>query len=89
VPRRYFKIALCVLLVGLAAFVIDVLSPATPMPHADMTAKLLPVALVVLVSHTFGSELRPEIFSYHNNSTTIPETRRPRAKLVWLRVFLQ
>jgi hypothetical protein len=46
--RRHAKLIALIFLVGISAFVLDVLSPATPTPNAQFVAKLFVIALFSL-----------------------------------------
>jgi len=86
--RRYLKVALFVLLIAATAFVLEVLSPLTPTPNADTTAKLLFAVLIIVMCVGF-SEIPPaKTMDCSRISRKIPQKHSPRAFLVWLRVLL-
>jgi hypothetical protein len=84
---NFLRFGLFILLIATAAFVIDVLSPATPTPNADLTAKLLVAIFSILILLSYR-DLRPETIRYRWTVQGILKTRGPRALLVWLRVLL-
>jgi len=88
VPRRFAKIALFVLLIGAAAFVADVLSPETPIPNADVAAKLLVAVFAILIAVGFSGICASEAVTYQWVYRNTSPHRGPRGLLVWLRVLL-
>jgi len=85
---RYAKIALFILLVAGALFVVDVLSPATPIPNADDVVSLLLVVFTILIAIEFSDVATFDTLRCRWILRDASQHRSPRANLVWLRVLL-
>jgi hypothetical protein len=88
VQPRYAKIALFILLIAGALFVVDVLSPATPIPNADDVVNLLIAVFTIVIAVEFSNFVAPETFASGWIAKSATHHRGPRARLVWLRVLL-
>jgi hypothetical protein len=88
VQPRYAKIALFGLLIAGALFVVDVLSPATPIPNADDVVNLLIAVFTIVIAVEFSNFAAPEAFASGWIAKSATHHRGPRARLVWLRVLL-
>ena len=88
VRPRYAKIALFVLLVAGALFVVDVLSRATPIPNADDVVNLLIAVFTILTAVEISNVASPETLACDGISQHALQHRGPRARLLWLRVLL-
>jgi hypothetical protein len=87
--KKHANVAILILLVAACAFVMDVLSPATPTPTAQFVAKCFVIGLVlsiVLTSIVWSPEGAPQRQSFPAESR--PAKRDPRALLTLICILL-
>ena len=77
--NRYAKLAILIALLALCAFVLDVLSPATPTPTAQIMVRSIELVSLSLVASLLRSLIKHEEFATIPHSDTWAS--RPSSRL--------